>query len=200
MSKIFSKELASNPIQQFRLWYKQAAGRMDLPEAMCLSTLNARGAPSGRMVLLKDVSLAGFSFFTNIESSKAEDLRRRPQAALTFYWRPLRRQVRIEGKAVRLPKRVADAYFASRPRDSQIGSWASLQSRPLATREHLLARFQQFADLFKSRKIPAPPHWQGFLIQPARMEFWQEQPNRLHDRWLYTKGQSGRWGMMRLYP
>jgi pyridoxamine 5'-phosphate oxidase len=208
MSKTRSNALGSNPFRQFDVWFKQARRdrRLELPEAMCLSTLNARGYPTARMVLMKDYGPQGFSFFTNIHSPKSRELQRHARAALTFHWRsqrradlPAGRQVRIEGKTIRLPKKVADAYFATRPRDSQLGSWASRQSEPLVSRAALIKRFKTFETLFKGKKVPAPPHWQGFQITPERVEFWQEGPHRLHDRWLYEK-KGGRWLMKRLYP
>jgi pyridoxamine 5'-phosphate oxidase len=202
MPSAFDRRLSPDPVQQFRRWFGRA--RQDkavhLPEAMCLSTINARGYPSARMVLLKDVDGRGFTFFTNIHSPKAGELTARPHAALTFYWGSQGRQVRIEGKVTRLPKKVADAYFATRARDSQIGSWASRQSEPLESRAVLLEKFAEWAAKFKGQKIPPSPHWHGFRITPQRMEFWQERPHRLHDRWVYVKRTSGRWGLTRLYP
>jgi pyridoxamine 5'-phosphate oxidase len=193
--------LHRNPVQQFQRWFRQARKdpRLDLPEAMCLSTITAGGGPSARMVLLKGVDRRGFNFFTNIDSPKAEDLLARPRAALTFHWRSQRRQIRIEGKVVRLPKSAADAYFATRPRDSQIGSWASRQSQPLESRAKLLEAFHQWERRYQGKKVPAPPHWQGFRLEPARVEFWQERPYRLHDRWLYVKQRDG-WKITRLSP
>jgi len=195
-------QLASNPILQFQSWFRQARRlrELKLPEAMCLSTANSQGNPTARMVLLKEVDAQGFSFFTNIHSPKAKDLLARRKAALTFYWEPLRRQVRIEGKVVRLSKQKSDAYFATRSRASQIGSWASQQSQLLMSREVLLARFRALEAKFRGRTVPAPPHWQGFQLQPLRIEFWQERPNRLHDRWVYVRKSNGRWLRMRLYP
>jgi len=191
-----------DPVLQFQSWFVQALKnpRIDLPEAMCLSTVGPRGTPSARMVLLKEFSGRGFDFFTNMQSAKAAQLKKRPWAALAFHWQPLRRQVRIEGKVESLPKLVADAYFALRPRDSQIASWASKQSAVLTSRQALMNRFKRFAVKFKGKKVPAPPYWQGFRVIPERVEFWQERPNRLHDRWLYVKNRKGRWGLMRLYP
>ena len=193
--------MSASPIPHFRRWFAQARRdrRLDHPEAMCLSTINRRGAPTARMVLMKDVSAKGFSFFTNIHSPKGRELLARRRAALTFYWPSQKRQIRVEGSVVRLPKRTADAYFATRPRDSQLGSWASRQSESLESRAFLVKRFDAFGEKFKGEKVPAPPHWQGFCVSPNRVEFWQEQPHRLHDRWLYEK-RGGRWFVTRLYP
>src|SRR4051812_21247174 len=173
-------DVLSNPIAQFQRWFKQAVDhpQMELPEAMCLSTVNRAGYPTARMVLLKDADAKGFTFFTNVESPKAKDLIARPRAALTFHWRPLRRQVRIEGKVSRLPKKVADAYFATRPRLSQIGSWASRQSQTLKNRAELDTRVSEIAARYEGKSVPAPKHWNGFRVAPQRIEFWQERPNR----------------------
>jgi pyridoxamine 5'-phosphate oxidase len=194
--------LSSDPFRQFQQWFTQARKdpQIDLPDAMCLSTVTRQGTPAARMVLLKGVDRRGFSFFTHVRSPKARDLQARPHASLTFHWRSQRRQIRVDGKASLLPKRVADAYFATRPRDSQIGSWASRQSEVLESREALLALFEKFKKQFEGKKVPAPPHWQGFCVAPSRIEFWQEGPYRLHDRWLYTKTSAGRWLLQRLYP
>jgi pyridoxamine 5'-phosphate oxidase len=194
--------LPTNPLVLFGQWFGKATRTSDLEmaEAMCLSTVNRKGHPSARMLLLKDFGARGFTFFTNINSPKADDLLARPRAAMTFYWRGLRRQIRIEGRVKRLPKKVADDYFATRPRISQIGSWASKQSHPLESRAVLLKRVKEFEQRFDGRKIPSPDHWQGFALQPERIEFWQEGPYRLHDRWLYDRNSAGRWTMKRLYP
>ena len=201
-SRLSNTLLFEDPLQQFGRWYKQAQQdpQLELPEAMCLSTLNARGYPAARMVLLKDVDRRGFTFYTNNRSPKARELQRRPRAALTFHWRPQLRQVRIEGTVDRLPKKAADDYFATRTRLSQISSWASRQSEALESRAALLDEFDKLLVKFEGKKIPVPPHWQGYRVVPERVEFWQERPHRLHDRWLYVKGRGGRWAMTRLYP
>jgi pyridoxamine 5'-phosphate oxidase len=194
--------LSADPIRQFQTWFQAARRdkRIELAEAMCLSTVTPSGQPSARMVLLKAVDREGFQFFTNIHSPKARELQTHPRAALTFHWGPQKRQVRIEGKTVRLPKPVADAYFATRPRESQIGSWASRQSQTLESRALLLSAFEKLRKLFEGKKVPAPPHWQGFRVIPHRIEFWQQGVHRLHDRWVYVRGSSGRWSRKRLYP
>jgi pyridoxamine 5'-phosphate oxidase len=196
------KPLSPDPIKQFRLWFDQASHtrRIKKPDAMCLSTLNAAGRPTARMVLLKGVDTHGFRFFTNGESPKARDLDAHPHAALTFHWEALDRQVRIEGTVSRLPKETADAYFATRPRLSQIGSWASRQSEPLESRKVFLERVRELLELYQGQQVPAPPHWQGYILHPARMEFWQAFANRLHDRWQYVLEKDGRWSLTRLYP
>jgi pyridoxamine 5'-phosphate oxidase len=191
----------ADPIDQFRLWFKQARSkrRIKVPEAMCLSTVNAKGHPSARMVLLKGFDAQGFRFFTNTGSPKARDLDAHPHAALTFHWEALNRQIRIEGKVTRLPKEVADAYFATRPRLSQIGSWASKQSQPLESRKAFLKDVEAMLDKYRGQDVPPPPHWQGYCVTPERIEFWQAFANRLHDRWLYER-QGNSWRTTRLYP
>jgi pyridoxamine 5'-phosphate oxidase len=193
--------LPANPFDLFNHWFAQARRhrQIEMPEAMSLATVTASGDPTSRMVLLKDVSPRGFSFFTNIESAKGRQLLRRPRAALLFYWEVLHRQIRVEGTVRPVPKAEADAYFATRPRFSQLGSWASAQSRPLASRSKLLGRVESFGRQFKGKSVPAPDYWRGFRVEPRRFEFWQAQPNRLHDRWLYER-KAGRWKISRLYP
>jgi pyridoxamine 5'-phosphate oxidase len=195
-------DVLADPIAQFQRWFKQAVNhpQMELPEAMCLSTVNRQGYPTARMVLLKDVDDRGFTFFTNVGSPKAKDLIARPRAALTFHWKPLGRQVRIEGKVLSMPKKTADDYFATRPRLSQIGSWASQQSQTLESRAELDARVSEITERFRGKDVPAPAHWHGFRVIPARIEFWQERPNRLHDRWLFSRRGTGPWKVTRLFP
>lgn len=194
--------LSKDPFEQFRIWFEEAkrCPGIGLAEAMCLSTVGSGGLPTARMMLLKDCERDGFTFFTNIHSPKAKALLEHPRAALTFHWGPLQRQVRIEGIIQRLDKRVADAYFATRPRWSQIGAWASRQSQPLKSRFTLMQQFRAWQRRFKDQKVPAPPHWAGFQVNPVRMEFWQGRPYRLHDRFLYLKSKTNRWTATRLYP
>lgn len=166
---------------------------------MALATADSRGRPSVRMVLLKEASERGFVFYTNFQSRKAKQLDANPHAALCFYWEPIGVQVTVEGKAARVSDAEADAYWVTRPRQSQIGAWASLQSRPLEGRRMLLARAARFATKFAGRPIPRPPHWSGLRLVPDRIEFWKRRPFRLHDRQLYLK-QGARWIFRRLYP
>ncbi|HSA58966.1 MAG TPA: pyridoxamine 5'-phosphate oxidase [bacterium] len=189
-----------DPIRQFKLWFDEAsAAGVPLPEAFCLSTVSPDGLPEGRMILLKEADASGFVFYTNLESPKAHALAKRPQAALTFYWEPLRRQVRIQGRTERVSDAEADAYFRTRPRESQIGAWASFQSTPLDSRETLEKRFGEFSEKYEGRDVPRPAHWSGYRVVPDAVEFWIERPNRLHDRFLYTRTGGG-WSMKRLYP
>jgi pyridoxamine 5'-phosphate oxidase len=193
------QELAE-PFRLFDAWFQDArAKELNDPEAMTLATVGADGMPSARMVLLKDVGLRGFVFYTNYESRKGEQLLAHPQAALCFHWKSLRRSVRVEGMVEKTTPEEADAYFASRPRSSQIGAWASDQSRPLEGRFALEARVAKFTAKFGVGPIPRPPHWSGFRISPSRIEFWEDRPFRLHDRLVYTREAEG-WATTKLYP
>ena len=169
------------------------------PGAMALATADSRGRPSVRMVLLKEANERGFVFYTGFQSRKAKQLASNPRAALCFYWETIGMQVTVEGKVAKVSDEEADAYWATRPRRSQIGAWASLQSAPLPNRRVLLARAPGYAAKFTGRPIPRPPHWSGFRIVPDRIEFWTRRPFRLHDRQLYFK-QGARWLLRRLYP
>ena len=192
-------ELAADPVDQFRDWYDRAAREAPLSHAMALATVGADGSPDARMVLLKGFGSEGFRFFTNLESAKARQLERVPRAALILYWRELDRQVRIRGAVRRLSDAESDEYFATRPRDSQIGAWASPQSRVLADRDALDARVRETEERFDGREVPRPPFWGGYVLRPAEIEFWQGQVGRLHDRFLYTREDDG-WSIERLAP
>ncbi len=193
-------ELAADPLEQFGRWYAEAKEEVPLAEAMTLATLGADGAPDARMVLLKGHGGDGFRFFTNYESAKAEQLAADPRAALIVYWREQDRQVRARGPVERLPEADSDAYFASRPRGSRLGAWASPQSRPLADREGLEARLREVEERFEvAAEVPRPPFWGGYLLRPHTVELWQGQGARLHDRFLYTRQDAG-WRLERLAP
>jgi len=189
-----------DPIRRFAEVYAQAQ-KVTAPEptAMVLATVSAEGRPSARVVLLKGFDHDGFVFFTNLESRKGRDLKTNPFAALCFHWPPLEQQVRIEGRAVNVSDTEADAYFASRPRGSQIGAWASRQSQVLAAREELEARVQSYEEKFAGEAVPRPPFWSGFRVIPERIEFWQSRVSRLHDRAVYMR-QNGAWILEKLYP
>jgi pyridoxamine 5'-phosphate oxidase len=190
----------SEPFAPFSRWYAAAQQKEPDPHAMTLATATKDGVPSARMVLLKGFDDCGFVFYTNLESRKSLELFENPQAALCFLWKVMRRQVRIEGMAEPVAAAEADAYFASRARDSRIGAWASDQSRPLASRAVLEDRFAGFARRFAGDgDVPRPPFWSGFRIVPRQIEFWQERPSRLHDRWLFVREDEG-WRRLRLYP
>lgn len=189
-----------DPIDQFDRWFKDAqSAKMALPEAFCLSTRDKWGNPDGRMILLKGYSARGFVFYTNFDSPKGIVLLEHPEVAMTFYWEPLRRQVRIQGRVEKITDEEADDYFATRPRESQLGAWASRQSAILTERKILEDRLSEFEKKFEGKKVPRPPYWSGFRLVPARIEFWQEQTSRLHDRVLYEKRGSV-WDKQLLYP
>ena len=189
-----------DPIALFNRWLGDAkrAG-LFLPESMTLATCASDGAPSARQMLLKGADDLGFVFYTNFESRKGEELNANPRAALVFHWPILERQVRVEGPVERLPKEQAEAYFSTRPRGSQLGAWASDQSRPVQSRAALQSRFAELEKKYAGGEVPLPPFWGGFRLRPLRIEFWQGRLNRLHDRLAYTRVGGG-WEVVRLYP
>lgn len=190
-----------DPFALFDQWYRQAReNEISDSNAMALATADAAGRPSVRMVLLKGHGPDGFVFYTNFESRKAADLFANPFAALLFHWKSLRRQIRIEGAVERVDEATADAYFATRSRDSQLGAWASDQSRPLPSREIFMVRYEEVRERFEGRDVPRPPHWSGFRLVPDRIEFWQDREHRLHERWVFLRGEAGGWGHGMLYP
>jgi pyridoxamine 5'-phosphate oxidase len=192
--------MVADPFSLFEEWYAEARNReLNDPGAMALATTNADGQPSVRMVLLKGHSPDGFIFYTNQESRKAEQIAERPFAALLFHWKSIRRQVRIEGQVHTVDAATADAYFATRGRDSQLGAWASDQSRPLDCRATFEARFAEMTARFAGLDVPRPPHWSGYLIWPNRIEFWQDREHRLHERRLFTRNGDS-WDEGMLYP
>lgn len=193
-------DVSSDPVVQFRRWFDAAlSAGVPEPNAMYLSTVTAEGRPDGRIVLLKDVSEAGFVFYTNYESRKGRDLTERPFAALTFFYPELERQIRIEGRVEKVSPAESDAYFNSRPRGSQIGAWVSHQSAIVADRTILENRQRELEAQFNGRPVPRPPHWGGFRVVPDTLEFWQGRPSRLHDRIRYRLIESG-WVIDRLSP
>ena len=173
--------------------------QMPEPTAFALGTVGEEQQPSIRMLLLKDVDDDGFVFYTNLESRKGTELARNRRAAMTFHWAPMERQVRIEGRVSPVTEEEADAYFASRPRGSQIGAWASRQSRPMEHADDLDARVAEYEQKFAGGEVPRPPHWSGFRLAPHAIEFWKGKPSRLHDRQLFTREGAG-WRIQLLYP
>ena len=195
-------DLSPDPVEQFGRWFAEAEAdpRIVFAEAVCLSTLGSGDTPEGRMVLLKHFDAHGFVFYTNLESTKSRSLAAHPRAGMTFYWQPLGRQVRVRGAVEAASAAEADAYFASRPRGSQLGAWASDQSRVLESRAALEARLAALEARYAGGEVPRPPHWSGFRIVPDAIELWQEGEARLHDRFLYRSVGAGKWEMRRLYP
>ncbi|MFO1478336.1 MAG: pyridoxamine 5'-phosphate oxidase [Verrucomicrobiota bacterium] len=224
LSELRRSDLAADPIVQFRSWFDQAAGaraggrfrRMMIGiykrlllvtgtaptelNAMTLCTVGAEGRPSARVVLLKGVDERGFIFYTNYESRKGRELAGNPNAALVFYWADQERQVTVSGRVSKLSREESEAYFASRPRGSRLGAWASKQSTPVPDRERLDRQWKEMEQRFPGDKIPMPDFWGGFVLSPERVEFWQGRPSRLHDRFSYSRQPDGSWRIDRLSP
>ncbi len=190
----------ADPIELFTTWFEAARGAgVLLPEAVTLATATPDGVPSARMVLLKDVDAQGFVFFTNYGSRKARELDANPRAALCFHWAVLQRQVRASGRVSRVTEDESAAYFATRPRGSQIGAWASQQSEPLTKRDDLERSVHELSERFEGRDVPLPPFWGGYRLEPEEIEFWQGRVDRLHDRLVFRRADGG-WSTRRLFP
>jgi pyridoxamine 5'-phosphate oxidase len=193
-------DLDPEPLEQFRQWYAEATEALDVPEATALATATPDGAPSVRMVLLKGADERGLVFYSHYTSRKGRELEANPQAALLFHWRPLGRQVRVEGRVDRLSSEESDAYFATRPREAQVGAHASQQSEPLGSRAELDGRVAEIENGLGEGLVLRPATWGGFLLVPHAWEFWQHRSSRLHDRFRYEREQSGAWRVERLFP
>lgn len=193
--------MAADPHLLFEEWLAEARlSEPNDPVAMALATADTEGRPSVRMVLMKGHDARGFVFYTNRQSRKGGDLAANSRAALLFHWKSLRRQVRVEGPVEPVAAAEADAYFATRGRDSQLGAWASDQSRPLDRRETFEARYQEMAARFEAADVPRPPHWSGYRLMPERIEFWTDRAHRLHERRLFVRNEKGGWSESLLYP
>lgn len=191
----------ADPIAQFRAWFDEAVQlRIIDVNAMSLATASPSGEPSVRTVLLKEVGPRGFVFFTHYDSAKGRDLELNPRASLLFFWAELERQVRVSGPVTRVPREAAEAYFATRPRESQCAAWAARQSSELPDRATLDQQFAAVRDRFHDQEVPCPPDWGGFHVEAERMEFWQGRPGRLHDRLLYVRRSGREWTRVRLAP
>lgn len=199
-SGIRRSELAVDPVSQFRAWFEQAMqAALPEPNAMTLATVDEEGSPVARIILLKGLDERGFHFFTNYSSAKARQLAKTPKAALVFHWVELERQVRIQGTVSKLTREDTEQYFQSRPRGSRLGAWASDQSEVLPNRAALEARWEEMEKRFPEEVVPVPPFWGGYAVYPLAVEFWQGRPSRLHDRFRYTRLESG-WKIDRLAP
>lgn len=198
---LHERDLDEDPVAQFGLWLSQArdAG-ITFPEAMTLATADASGKPSARTVLLRGVDELGFVFFTNYESRKGTELAENPNAALTFFWKELERQVCVAGTVARTSVEESEVYFRTRPREARLGAWTSMQSRTVGSREELEAAFREMEARFPGDDIPLPPHWGGFRLTPEAIEFWKGRAHRLHDRFRYTRRAGGGWDRVRLWP
>ncbi len=200
-SPLEESHLEPDPLIQFQKWFTAArASGVSEPNAMTLATVAADGQPSARMVLLKEVTDAGFVFYTNYRSRKGRELAANPRAALVFFWKELARQVRVTGDVVKTSRKDSEAYFGSRPRGAQLAAWASWQSSPISDREVLDSRLRRLEEKYAGSSLPLPPSWGGFRLKPDTIEFWQGRPDRLHDRFQYSKNSRGNWKIERLSP
>jgi len=199
--KLDEKLIDRDPIEQFEKWFSDARNAgLPLAEAMSLATIRIDGKPAARMVLLKKVDQEGFVFFTNYTSAKARELEANPNVALVFFWSQLERQVRVEGRVSKTSVEESREYFETRPRESQIGAWASPQSQQISGREELEKRQAELEETYRDREVPVPDYWGGYRVTPERVEFWKGRVGRLHDRILYERQADGTWSIKRLAP
>ncbi|MDO4763185.1 MAG: pyridoxamine 5'-phosphate oxidase [Flavobacteriaceae bacterium] len=201
--QLLDKDVKETPMEQFHQWYLEADKNLEIVEAnsMSVSTLDEDGCPSNRIILLKSFDKDGFVFYTNYESKKAVSIEKNKKACLHFFWATLERQVMIKATLERVPEEMSDEYFASRPRGSKLGAWASQQSKNIPSREYLAERLEVLEKEYEGKEeIPRPKHWGGYLARPYEIEFWQGGPNRLHDRILYTLQENDSWKISRLAP
>ena len=199
--RLLEHDVAADPFVLFAAWLAEAkAAGLHESDAMTLATVGPDGHPSARVVLLKDVSAQGFTFFTNYTSRKGSELAANPWAALVFWWGPLEHQVRVEGQVTQLAATESDAYYASRPKGARLGAWVSAQSLVIPDRAVLEKRLAELEEQYAATDPPRPPHWGGYRLTPTVMEFWQGGPNRLHDRLRYTRQPNGGWRLERLAP
>jgi len=199
--KLDISKMEKDPIKQLDHWVEEAI-EADLPEptAMCLSTVNSMGQPSSRMVLLKGIREGKLFFYTNYQSQKSRELDTNPKCALSFYWPVFERQINIIGKVEKADTKTSDEYFHSRPWKSQVGAWASPQSKPITSRNVIMVNFAKYSAKYIGQRVPRPPHWGGYVVTPQVINFWQGRPNRLHDRLKYTRQSSGDWKLERIAP
>lgn len=199
--ELLENAIPENPMILFEEWFEEATmADLSEPNAMVLATANARGIPSARVVLLKEINEHGFVFFTNYESKKGSQILENPHVALVFDWHEIERQVRIEGVAEKVSEADSDTYFHSRPLNSRLGAWTSPQSKVLKDREQLENLLKDTTDKFSDGEIQRPLHWGGYVVKPVSIEFWQGRPNRLHDRILFERTQENTWNIKRLAP
>ena len=199
--RLDESDASADPVEQFARWFAEAsAAKIPEANAMTLATVGEGGAPSARIVLLKDFDARGFAFYTNYDSRKGRELAANPRAALCLFWQPLERQVRIEGVVEKVGRAESEAYFAGRPRQSQIGAWVSQQSSPIISRGELERIEAELQKRFDGAPVPMPGYWGGYRVVPSAIEFWQGRPSRLHDRLLYTPADGGGWTLRRLSP
>jgi pyridoxamine 5'-phosphate oxidase len=199
--QLLEENAHAHAMKQFEQWWQEAlASDIEEVNACTLATIDAYQTPSARIVLLKGIDPTGLVFFTNYESNKGQELLKYPKACMVFFWKELERQIRVSGSVESIAAAESDTYFQSRPIESQLGAWASQQSRPVESRQALEAQFEQTKNTYHNGNVPRPPHWGGFRLVPVSIEFWQGRPGRMHDRLLYTKEYGDAWQIRRLQP